>query len=240
MGIDLDKFYGQVNRERILVIDDDPDTVYLLKEILRVAGYDVFSSTTALGAIKKCMDYKPDLVLLDLMMPEMDGWETFQHIRKISSVPIIFITAKIQKDDIVKGLQIGADDYITKPFHNAEVVARVQTVLRRSGSTKEIQRIVFPEIEFILDLNTQEVIFKGKPHHLPGREFQILVLLAKNSGELVKYEVIAKSIWGEEKPEVRKRIKYIVYLLRQKLEVDPDDPKLIQNIEGLGYKLQVH
>ncbi len=238
MGIDLDEL-DISQRKRVLVVEDELDTVFLLKQILRIAGFNVLSATTGREALLKAAEQEPDLVLLDLMMPEMDGWEILDHLRQmIEKVPVIIVSAKSSKDDVVKGLAAGADDYISKPFHNAELSERVKAVLRRANKPRELSRLVFPDIEMDLDLNMQEVTIKGESMRLTPKEFDILSLLAKHSPAIVSYESIADNVWGEDSPEIRRRIKYLIYLLRRKFENIKADPDLILNIDRLGYKLQ--
>jgi len=237
-GIDLDEMYSP-DRQRILVVEDDPDTVFLLKQIFRMSGYDVFSATSGREALKKCAELSPALVVLDLMMPDMDGWETFQYLRQMMDVPVIVVSALGNKDDIVKALHLGVDDYLTKPFFNAELVERSRAVLRRAGARHQVNRLVFPAVGLVIDMNTQEVLLKGEKIYLTNKEFAILATLAKSSPELVSYHKIAQAIWGEDSLKTRQRMKYLVYLLRRKFEtIDPKLP-LIVNVGRLGYKLQI-
>src|SRR5512138_411699 len=134
IGADLDEVYAS-NRKRVLVIEDEPDTVLLLKHLLRSAGYNVLGATSGQEALKKFSEVKPNLVLLDLMMPGMDGWETYRYLRQMSDVPVMILSAISSKDEVVRALRSGVDDYMTKPFINAEVVARVEAILRRAQST---------------------------------------------------------------------------------------------------------
>lgn len=238
MGIDLDEL-DISQRKRVLVVEDELDTVFLLKQILRMAGFNVLSATTGREALLKAAEQEPDLVLLDLMMPEMDGWEILEHLRQmIDKVPVIIVSAKASKEDVVKGLSAGADDYISKPFHNAELSERVKAVLRRASKPRELSRLVFPDIDMELDLNMQEVTIKEQTMRLTPKEFDILSLLAKHSPAIVSYESIADNVWGEDSPEIRRRIKYLIYLLRRKFENISANPDLILNIDRLGYKLQ--
>lgn len=237
-GIDLDSLYGRPKRSRILIVDDDPDTIQLLKEILRSEGFDVYGATHRDEALRKIAEIPPNLILLDLMMPDYDGWNTYDQMRKITNAPVIVISAKDAKDEIVHGLQIGVDDYLTKPFFNAEVVARIRTVLRRSSTTESTDRLVFPEIDMVVDRANQEVFFHDKQIHLSRREFAILACLAGHAPRSVNNEVIAREVWGEDSPEARKRIKYLIYLLRKKIETRPSEPVFILNNEAYGYRLQ--
>jgi DNA-binding response OmpR family regulator len=237
-GIDLDEAKS-ANRKTILVVEDDPDTVMLLKQILRLAGFDVLGAFNGYEAIQKAAEAKPDLVLLDLMMPDMDGWQTFQHLRQNTDVPIIIVSAIHNKDEVVRALRMGVDDYLTKPFVNAEVVARVQAVLRRARPTHQPDRLAFPHSNLIIDFSTQEVVLNKNSIQLTGKEFAILALLARSAPDVVQYQTIAEGVWGSDGPQVRNRIKYLVYLLRQKLELASGTPDIIQNIDRLGYKLKV-
>lgn len=237
VGADLDEFYAS-ERSRILVVEDDNDTAFLLKQILRHAGFDVLSATNGKEALNKVNLGFPDLVLLDLMMPEMDGWETIDHLRQVTSTPVIILTAMANKENVVTCLQRGADDYMTKPFYKAEVVARVNAVLRRSRSARATSRYVFPQVGLAIDTQTREVRLKNAKIQLTGKEFGVLLALAKNAPEIVHYQKISQSVWGKDFPQARQRIKYLVYLLRQKFEeVDPASGDLILNIDRLGYKL---
>ena len=154
-GIDLDQIEAS-DRQTILVVEDDLDTIYLLKQILRLAGFNVMSSINGREAVKKLIDYSLDLVLLDIMMPEMNGWEILDEMRKIKNVPVIVISALGTKEDIVNGLHRGVDDYISKPFYNTEVSERVKAVLRRAHKPQEVSKLVFHDINLVVDLISQE------------------------------------------------------------------------------------
>ena len=157
IGADLDEVYAS-NRKRVLVIEDEPDTVLLLKHLLRSAGYNVLGATSGQEALKKFSEVKPNLVMLDLMMPGMDGWETYRYLRQMSDVPVMILSAVANKEDVVRALRMGVDDYLTEPFINAEVIARVEAILRRAhGATQEVDRLLFPEVDLIIDFRTQEI-----------------------------------------------------------------------------------
>jgi DNA-binding response OmpR family regulator len=238
VGADLDEVYAS-NRKRILVVEDEPDTVLLLKHILRAAGYNVLGATSGEEALKKFGEVKPNLVLLDLMMPGMDGWETYRYLRQMSDIPVIILSAVANKDEVVRALRSGVDDYLTKPFINAEVVARIEAVLRRArGGTSEVDRLLFPEIDMIIDFRTQEVHHCGQRVQLTGREFAIMSLLTRHAPAIVAYHDIAMQIWEEDTTEARNRIKYLVHLLRRKFQRLPGGPDFIENIDRLGYKLR--
>jgi len=238
IGADLDEVYAS-NRKRVLVVEDEPDTVALLKHLLRSAGYNVLGATSGQEALKKFSEVKPNLVLLDLMMPGMDGWETYHYLRQMSDVPVMILSAVANKDEVVRALRMGVDDYLTKPFMNAEVIARVEAVLRRAhGTAQEVDRLLFPEVDLIVDFRTQEIIHCDQHIQLTGREFSILALLARNAPAIVAYHEIAMQIWEEDTSEARNRIKYLVHLLRRKFQRLPGKPDFIENVDRLGYKLR--
>jgi DNA-binding response OmpR family regulator len=238
VGADLDEVYAS-NRKRVLVIEDEPDTVLLLKHILRSAGYNVLGAYSGQEALKKFSEVKPNLVLLDLMMPGMDGWETYRFLRQMSDVPVMVISAVSSKDEVVRALRSGIDDYLTKPFINAEVVARVEAILRRTqGSSAEVDRLLFPEVDLIVDFRTQEIIHCNQRVQLTGREFSIMALLARAAPSIVAYHDIAMDIWEEDTAEARNRIKYLVHLLRRKFQRLQGKPDFIENVDRLGYKLR--
>lgn len=235
-GLDLDLVTSSA-RPRILLIDDEIDTILLLKQVFQLKGFDVSGATSGKDALGKIHEINPNLILLDIMMPEMDGWKTFQQLRQVCDLPVIVISAGIQKEDVVKALRMGADDYITKPFNQDEVVARVNCVLRRRGKNQKINRIGFSMIELVLDLDSQEIIYKGEHVQLTGRMFEVLLLLARNAHRVLPYEEITQEIWGETSVSAHNRLKYLVYLLRQEfIRIDPTN-LVIKNIDRVGYKL---
>lgn len=237
LGRDLDEI-SNVDRQCVLVVEDDQDTVLLLKNILRMAGFDVLSALNGQDALRKFKELPSDVVLLDLMMPEMDGWETLRCLREMSEVPVIIISAISAKEDVVRALKLGVDDYLTKPFYNAEVVARVQAVLRRAGNHHPVTRLVFPNIQLSIDFTSQEVIYHDQPLHMTPKEFAVLATLARQAPGVVAYQKISTAVWDEDSEDARKRTKYLIYLLRRKFSgIYPSDG-LIQNIDRLGYKLQ--
>ena len=236
-GLDLDTIQSRPSARRALIIDDDPDTVDLIKIIFRNAGMDVVGAFSGKEAIQKCSDSIPSVILLDLMMPDMDGWETYNNIRQMTDAPVIVVSADTKKENVVRGLNTGFDDSVTKPFFPPELVARVNTVLRRAGGSQQVTRRVYPEIDMTIDFETHEVTLRSEEIHLSSREFALLEVLARKAPRLVRYEEIATTIWDKDNYKVRNRIKYLIYLLRQKIEIDPNYPKLVINREGLGYQL---
>jgi DNA-binding response OmpR family regulator len=236
-GVDLDEI-SVLERQKILIIDDDPESVRLLKTILLPAGFNVLSACDGKDALKKVADHQPHLILLDILMEQMDGWELLRYLREMSRVPMIIISEYSDKSGIVKALMNGVDDYITKPYYNPEVVARVIAVLRRFGESTEISRRIFPKVGLMIDMHAQEVIQNGKRIQLTQKEFELLVVLAKYAPNVVNYQEITEAVWGEDTKDARKRAKYLIYLLRRKLGSGSSEGDLIENVDRLGYKLQ--
>jgi DNA-binding response OmpR family regulator len=236
-GLDLDTVQELGGQRVVLVVEDDPDTLNLLKLTLRHAGMNVVGALNGQQAIRKWMETNPNIVLLDMMMPEMDGWETLSQLRAITDAPIIILSAMSQKADIVRGLREGADDYMPKPFAGDEVVARIEAALRRAGPKEPVSKLALPSLRLSLDLNTRQLTFRDKQLDLTPREFSVLEILAKNHPKPVSYQVLAQEVWGEDNEKIRERIKWIVYLLRQKIEKDPSKPELILNKTRFGYLL---
>lgn len=236
-GLDLDAVQELGDQRVVLVVEDDPDTLNLLKLTLRRAGMNVVGALNGQQAIRKWMETNPNIVLLDMMMPEMDGWETLSQLRAITDAPIIILSALSQKADIVRGLREGADDYMPKPFAGDEVVARVEAALRRAGPREPVSKLVFPSLSLSLDLETRQLVFRDQQLDLTPREFAVLEILAKNHPKPVSYQVLAQEVWGADNEKIRERIKWIVYLLRQKIEKDPSRPELILNKTRYGYQL---
>ena len=237
-GVDLDSLH-QVERKTVMVIDDEPDTITLLKQVFINNGFNVSGALSGKEALRKISEVNPSIVVLDLLMPEMDGMETLEEIHKISSIPVIILSAVNRKEDIVKALRAGTDDYVTKPFNNDELIARVHSVLRRAEKTSNVTSMTFPEVDLVIDLKTYEVIYQGKKIQLTGKMFEVLTLLAKSAPKVVNYQELAEAVWGENTTSVRNRLKYLVYLLRKEFLVIDPEFDIIQNIDRLGYKLVV-
>jgi DNA-binding response OmpR family regulator len=235
-GVDLDGLHPS-SRKRILVVDDDPDMIVLLKQLFMTDGYNVSGALSGKEALAKLGDVNPSIILLDLLMPEMNGEKTFEEVRKIVDIPIVVLTAVTDKLEMVRLLKIGVDDFITKPFDSSELTARVNAVLRRSEKPTILHVLSFPAIDLFIDLETYEVTFKSARIQLTGKMFEVLALLARNAPKVVNYPDLTTHVWGENTSSVRNRLKYLIYLLRQEfLKIDPD-VDIIENIDRLGYRL---
>jgi two-component system KDP operon response regulator KdpE len=236
-GVDLDLVSAGHKRITAMIVDDEPETIRMVKTILMTAGMDVVGAESGLEAIDKCPHVQPDVILLDLMMPDMDGYETFQHLRTITRAPVMVVSARSLKDDIVEGLQTGVDDYLTKPFYPPELVARINTVVRRARYIPPVSTFSFPTISLTVDIEAREVVLRDQKIYLPNKEFEILSVLARHAPKMVSKDVIAREVWGEDNNKIQNRIKYFIHILRGKLEINPSRPRIIVSREGLGYRL---
>jgi two-component system KDP operon response regulator KdpE len=228
-----------MRKRLILVVDDEPPIVRLVRAKLTADGYAVITASGGEEALRILDDERPDLIVLDLMMPGMDGFETLRRVRQASQTPVIMLTARASDADKLKGLQTGADDYMTKPFNPDELAARVAAVLRRSGAGtpaggRSILR--YPSIE--IDLERRHVSVGGAEVRLSRTEWELLAQLAGNAGRVMLHGELLSRIWG---PEFRDEAHYLrtwVSRLRAKLEPESDQPALITTFPGLGYRLE--
>jgi len=222
---------------KILIIDDNPDLCTLVRTILERDGYQVESAYNGQSGLEQAASLQPDLILLDVMMPGVDGWEICQQLRKSSKAPIIFVSAKGSESDIVRGLRLGADDYIPKPFRRNELVARIEAVLRRSQRDKSEGDIVYEVGDLIINQTLWEVHREGKPVHLTPTEFKLLLLFAQHGGRPVTHKEILATVWGVEQENNLNLLKVYIRQLRKKVEPDPDRPRYILTKRGVGYRL---
>ncbi len=226
---------GSTMPESILVLDDDEHTLWLISTLLQHHGFQVLKTASPLEGLKLARDQKPDLILLDVMMPEMDGWEVCRRLRETSQVPIIFITAKNAMKDVVKGLEIGGDDYIVKPFDNRELVARIKAHMRR-GDHRAADELTFANGDLNINFLSREVKVRGDLVELTPKEFALLSLLARNAGRvLTRSELIAQA-WGPEYGDANESLKLYIHYLRKKIERHPDRPDFILTSRGVGYR----
>jgi two-component system KDP operon response regulator KdpE len=222
--------------EKILVIDDEEMTVQLIAMLLERRGYEVIRAYRAEEGLRQAYRTHPDLILLDIMMPDMDGWEVCRRLRELSDVPIIFLTARDDVRDVVKGLEMGADDYIFKPYDNDELIARIRAHLRRAPKPSVAEELVFDGGNFRINFISREVKVKGQPVHLTPKEFNLLGVLARNSGRVITRTELVKEAWGPEYGDAIDSLKLYIHYLRQKVEDDPQHPIYILTSRGVGYR----
>ena len=222
--------------EKILVIDDEEPTVQLIAMLLERRGFEVIKAYRAEEGLRKAYRYQPDLVLLDIMMPDMDGWEVCKRVREMSDVPVIFLTARGEVRDVVRGLEMGADDYVVKPYDNDELVARVKAHLRRSPRPNMSEELVFDGGNFRINFMNREVYVRNEIMHLTPKEFNLLGVLVRNAGRVVTRTDLVTQAWGEEYGDAIDSLKLYVHYLRQKLEANPNQPDYILTSRGVGYR----
>ncbi len=224
------------NRRRILVVDDEERMVRFIRMNLEHDGYQVAEALNGKQAIDKMRD-TPDLVLLDVMMPDLDGFEVLETIRQVSTVPVIMLTAKGEEDDRIRGLELGADDYITKPFSPRELVSRVKAVLRRTeGATGSMHGLIEVDDRLRIDFDRREIWLEGKLVKLRPTEYRLLYHLVQNAGWVVSHDQLLQKVWGYEYRDEPHYVRLYINYLRQKLEKDPADPKYILTERGVGYR----
>jgi len=222
--------------EKILIIEDEKDLVTGLKFNLEARNYTVIAAYDGEDGYRQSLDEKPQLVLLDIMLPKKNGYEVCRDLKeKMPDIPIIMLTAKSQEPDIVAGLDIGADDYITKPFGVLELIARIKAVLRRAKQNK-----VLPEIlktgSLEIDFRKYTACKKKKPVELSAREFEIMKYFVEKKNEIITREDLLNHVWGYESYPNTRTVDTHIAILRQKIEDVPDEPKIIITMYGLGYK----
>lgn len=222
--------------EKILVIDDEDTTVQLISILLERRGFEVVKAYSAEDGLRKAYRHQPDLVLLDIMMPDMDGWEVCKRLREMSDVPIIFLTARGDVKDMVRGLEMGADDYMPKPYDNDELVARIRAHLRRAPKPSMAEELVFNGGEFKINFMNREVRVRDELKHLTPKEFNLLGVLVRNAGRVVPRNELVVEAWGEEYGDAIDSLKLYIHYLRQKLERDAEHPDYILTSRGVGYR----
>ncbi len=228
-----------MSKARILVVDDDKTLIRLMREALSKADYDVITAPNGIDALQELYAKQPDLIILDVMMPRMDGWETAQRIRQVSQVPIIMLTAKDEESDKLKGFAAGVDDYVTKPFSFAEIVARVGAVLGRARQVPPERKAKrYSSGTLVIDTDSRRVTKAGKVIELTPTEYRLLATLAENSGRVLSHEQLLNKVWGYEFGEDTGYVKRYIWYLRRKVEDDPRKPEHILTERGFGYLFQ--
>jgi two-component system, OmpR family, KDP operon response regulator KdpE len=219
----------------ILVVDDEPRYLRLLEANLRTEGYEVLSARDGGSVLEIFSAHPVDLILLDIMLPDMDGFTVCQRIRQFSSVPIIMLTAKGEEQDRVRGLDVGADDYLVKPFSVMEMLARVRAVLRRAQSSELGQERFFTHSNLKIDFAKAEVWRGDQVVYLSATEYRLLLQFTHNIGKILTAEELLTSVWGPEYASDKEILWVTIARLRQKVEDDPHDPRHIVTRSGLGY-----
>ncbi len=228
-----------MSKGRVLVVDDDKTLLRLMREALTKADFEVMTASNGIDALQELYARQPDLIILDVMMPRMDGWETAGRIRMVSQVPIIMLTAKDEESDKLKGFEAGVDDYVIKPFSFAEIVARVNAVLGRSRQAPpnhKPKRYVSGNL--VIDTDARRVTKAGKVIDLTPTEYRLLATLAENGGRVLSHEQLLNKVWGYEYGEDTGYVKRYIWYLRRKIENDPRKPEHILTERGFGYLFQ--
>jgi len=226
-----------LRNRRILVVDDEKRMVRFIRLNLEHDGFQVVEAYRGADAIENLRSRLPDLILLDVMMPDIDGFEVLHMIREISSVPVIMLTAKGEEDDRVRGLELGADDYVTKPFSPRELVSRVKAVLRRTESaTSSTHGLIEVDDRLKFDFNRREVWLDGELVQLRPTEYRLLYHLVQNAGWVITHDQILAKVWGYEYRDEPHYVRLYINYLRKKLEKDPSNPKYILTERGVGYR----
>jgi len=224
--------------KKILVIDDDYSLCQMIKFSFNRAGAQVFTAHDGREGLHQFYNHRPDLVVLDVRMPDIDGWEACRQIRMLSNVPIIMLTTLDKDEEIIRGLNFGADDFVTKPFSREVLMARVLALLRRAETPVEIGSPSYRDNYLVIDLEKHLVFVLDKPVQLTATEFRLLAFLFQNAGQILTYQTILDRVWGWE---YKDSIDYVhVYLshLRRKLEEDPRNPRYLLTERGIGYRFE--
>ncbi|MCK4489693.1 MAG: DNA-binding response regulator [Desulfuromonadales bacterium C00003096] len=228
---------SESSKYKILVVDDEKRMVRFIQLNLEQDGFQVLTAYNGTEALEQVRTQLPDLILLDIMMPDISGFEVLKRIREVNTVPVIMLTAKGEEDDRIQGLELGADDYITKPFSPREMVSRIRAVLRRTRSFKEDQvDLIKVDDRLTIDFSRREVWVEGKIVDLRPTEYRLLYHLVKNAGWVNTHEQLLSKVWGFEYQDEPHYVRLYVNYLRKKLEQDPSNPKYILTERGVGYR----
>lgn len=226
-----------MNGRRILVVDDEESLLKVITYSLQEAGYKVSTATDAKHARNLLKELEPDLLVLDIMLPDESGFELCRSIRAESNIPILILSAKTEEVDRILGLELGADDYVTKPFSPRELVSRIKALLRRTNGEDQRESNTIKIRDLKIDLESHQVFLKGKLLYLTNLEFQILVLLARNPGKVLSRITILNYLWDGRFVGDERTIDVHIHNLREKLETNPQKPAYLLTVRGLGYRL---
>jgi two-component system KDP operon response regulator KdpE len=233
--------YMEQERATILVIDDDKLTARLVSDSLEQAGYTAHIAYDGREGLRQMYGHRPDLIILDLMMPRMDGWTTCRRIREVSNVPIIMLTAQDRPQDIIRGLDEGADEYVTKPFEVGVLVARVRAVLRRMSlvpTSPQKEEVAYSDDYLSFNPVDRRVMVNGDLVKLTPTEYNLLALLIKNAGRVLPYRRLLEQVWGWEYIDDVDYLRVYIWHLRRKLEPDPKNPRYVLTEHGVGYRFE--
>jgi DNA-binding response OmpR family regulator len=223
----------------VLVVDDEPRLRDIVRLNLEVEGYRVAEAASGMEAIMRLKEDLPDLIVLDVMMPEMDGFETLRRIREVSNVPVIMLTVRQEELDRIRGLEIGADDYLTKPFSPQELQARIKALLRRTFMPKPARKTkIVVDKDLTIDFSKREVWVRGQKVSLRPTEYRLLYHLVNNAGRLLTHDMLLSRVWGHEYRDESQYLRLYITYLRQKLERDPAHPIYILTERGVGYRFR--
>jgi two-component system KDP operon response regulator KdpE len=226
-----------MSNPKILLIDDDATLRELLSEHLQTAGYQPLIAENGPTGLRLASETKPDLVVLDLMMPGMDGWTVCERLRSASSVPIILLTAKSEELDKLRGFRLGVDDYVTKPFSFAELTARVHAVLSRV-TRPETSIHVLTSGDLTIDFDQRRLLVAGHPVELTRTEYRLLEVLAHHPNRTIATEWLVEEVWGASYAGEVEQVKHFIWMLRKKIEADPGNPKHLITERGFGYRFE--
>jgi DNA-binding response OmpR family regulator len=224
-----------MDQRTILVVDDDNGLRELIRINLEHEGYSVLQAANGVQCVTSVREQRPDMVILDVMMPEMDGLEACGKVREFSQVPILMLTAKVQSEDVITGLDRGADDYLIKPFNMDELSARIRALLRRVPPA--YRPLSAGDGQITIDQQKREVRVRDEVVDLTPTEYHLLLILAEHAGKVVEHETLLRAVWGQEYTKDNDYLKVYIWHLRRKIELDPRNPKLLLTEWGVGYRL---
>ncbi len=222
---------------KVLVVDDERTLLHFMEQYLVQEGFEVVTVESGAKAVRLFYQERPDIVLLDVMMPGMDGWEVCARLREMADTPIVLLTAKDSEGDKLRGFRLGVDDYVTKPFSFAELAARIKAVLGRASAEAELPQKVSGE-SLCVDFKRREVAVDGEIVDLTPNEFRLLAALSKRLGEAVSHEELMAEVWGDLRQVSPSALRRYVWFLRQKIEPEPSSPQRLLTVRGYGYRLE--